>query len=184
MNTYILYLFIPALLCKAVTVQARNPFQEMQESFKRMEEMFERNIKQMESLHSSLDIDIEEKKEHALITIKNLETSTVDASQAKEDDNHAANLLVKTDQGTITLQTQENLIALNWQQKKQKDAQSFYGQQALNMTLSRDLDMQSQEIKVHYNEETKTLTITIPFVQENRNTQKREPVPVSFTKKK
>ena len=156
----------------------------MQESFKRMEEVFEKNIKQIESLHNNLDIDIEEKKEHALITIKNLETSMVDASQAKENDEHTANLLIKTDQGTITLQMQENLIALNWQQKKQKDAQSFYGQQILNMALSHDLNMQSQEIKVHYNEEIKTLTITIPFVQEARNTQKREPVAVSFTKKK
>jgi hypothetical protein len=156
----------------------------MQESFKRMEEMFEKNMKQMDSLRSSLDIDVEEKKEGARIIVKNLETASVDASRGKEeDDEHAGNLLIKTDQGTIALEAQGNLLAITWQQKKQKDANSFYGQQTLHMTVSRVLDMQSQEIKLDYSEESKTLTITIPFTQELGHGQ-RETLPVTIAKKK
>lgn len=183
MNTYLKYSLVCLLSLKIGYVQAGNPFQEIHESFKRMEEMFEKNMKQISSLHNSLDIDLEEQKDAALITVKNLETSTLDASRGKTEEENAGDLLIKTDQGTIILQTQENYISVRWQQKKQKDAQSFYGQQTLNMTISHLLDIQSQEIKINYDEEKKMLTIAIPFIKDNNNTQ-RETLPVAIAKKK
>ena len=112
-------------------------FDEMQKSMQHMQELFAQS--RQNSLQGGVHIAVEQKEKTALIIAKGLETNAVDATVNDEGNN----LAIKTDQGLINIDSEDNYIGINWQHKQEQEVKNkdgkvekvttSYAQQSFNM---------------------------------------------------
>src|SRR3984957_9223113 len=143
-------------------------FDSMQKSMEQMKELFAQSGQS--SLQGGVQISVEQKEKSALIRATGLETNSVDATVNDEGNN----LAVKTDQGLISIDTQDNYVGINWQHKQEQEVQNkdgkmenvmtSFAQQSFNMSLEYPLNLSTDQLKLDYDQENKILTVEIPFI--------------------
>lgn len=161
-----------------------NMFDQMQKSMEHMQEMFAQSSQN--SLNGGVQISVEQKEKSAMIIAKGLETDSVDATVNDEGNN----LAVKTDQGLINIDSQDNFVSINWQHKQEQEVTNkdgkvekvttSFAQQSFNMSLEHPLDLNTEQLKLDYDQESKTLTIEIPFVLPQDPAKGRKQVAVNI----
>jgi len=186
MNTYKKNSILLLISFVSSSALAWSPFQGMKAFAENMQKMHEEMDKHFQELTVSngINIDLNEQENAVEISLKGLETESVDASKSINDkDNEFTDLVINTDQGTATIAGHNNYLTVHWRQKKTKEKESFYGQQLLETTVSQSLDLKdSALLKLNYDKETKTLLITVPFIEVKKPA--RQNVPVIMNSKK
>ncbi len=161
-----------------------NMFDDMQKSMQHMQQMLTQSGQT--SLHAGVQISVNQTEKSALIIAKGLESNSIEATVNDEGNN----LAVKTDQGLINIDTEDSLMGINWQHKQEQEVQNkdgnmekvvtSFSQQSFNMSLKYPLNLSTDELKLDYDKEGKTLTIEIPFIIPQTPEKGRKQVPVTM----
>lgn len=161
-----------------------NMFDDMQKSMQHMQQMLTQTGQA--SVHASVQISVSQTEKSALIIAKGLESNSIEATVNDEGNN----LAVKTDQGLINIDIDDNFVGINWEHKQEQEVQNkdgnmqkmvtSFSQQSFNMSLEYPLNLSTDQLKLDYDKEGKTLTIEIPFIIPQAPEKGRKQVPVTM----
>jgi hypothetical protein len=162
-------------------------FQEMEQSMHQMREAFAHGMNNGQ-MNEGTSLNLEETEKSLLITLNGIDTDSVDATVSDD----GTNLLLKTARGTLNLNTEESFVSItfahkNEREEKNKDGKmekvaSSYSQQSYSMNLMHPLDLATEQLKIDYDAENKSLSVEIPYV--SVPDKGRKAVPVNIKKAK
>lgn len=193
MNIHNKYTITLLLACLASTLSASNSPQQRHNTFRSPLQIFdamEENMRFMRQMfqeeEGGINFNIEETDGGVLITAKGLDTDTFDATISDD----ATNLHIKTNQGIIKLNTDGPYVELSWQQQKEqketkegKEKVVFVSssQQSIGRMLGKSLNLETENLKINYDQSSKMLSVEIPYEKTREN---RKQIPVTIKNKK